>query len=295
VLELSGTAGGVKKCEWFFEPGETFLVISGDALTDVNIDNLVEKHKSSGAIATMALKEIPLAEVSHFGVVVVDDQGKVIGFQEKPSIEEAKSTLVNTGIYIFETDIFKYIPKDTFFDFAKNVFPALMKDNQPLYAHTISEYWNDIGTISQYRLSSYDILSSKITIDPPYEKNHIGWCSDNCEISSNATFDGKVVIGENTVIQDKVKFHGSCIIGDNCIIKEGAHIRNAIIWDNVIIKEGAKLDGCIVASNAVIGKKSVITPSCVVPDSCIIYDHEELDEEVKLRSGDEYSSKMVEI
>ena len=292
--ELSGTAGGVKKCEWFFEPGETFIVISGDALTDVNLDDLIKKHKSSGAIATMALKEIPISDVSHFGVVVVDNDKRVIGFQEKPSVSEAKSNLVNTGIYVFETDVFKYIPENTFYDFAKNVFPAMMANNEPLYAHVIKEYWNDIGTINQYRLSSYDVFSSKISVNPPYKEHDLGWFSDSCKISSKCTFGGKVVIGDNTIVGDNVKFHGNSIIGNNCIIKDDVHIRNSIIWDNVMIEEGARLDGCIVACNAVIGQKSILMPGSVVPDGCVISEKTKLSEEMKLQAGDEIASKAVE-
>lgn len=103
--ELSGTAGGVKKTEFFFDQDETFIVVSGDALTDVDIEALYNKHKSSNALATMALKEVPLSEVDQFGVVVINENSKVLGFQEKPKINEAKSNLVNTGIYMSDSNI----------------------------------------------------------------------------------------------------------------------------------------------------------------------------------------------
>ncbi|MFH0702881.1 MAG: NDP-sugar synthase [bacterium] len=272
--ELSGTAGGVKKCEWFFEPGETFLVVSGDALTDINIDNLIEKHKSTGAIATMALKEIPISQVKHFGVVVIDDKTRVIEFQEKPSIEEAKSNLVNTGIYVFETDNFKYIPENTFCDFAKNVFPKIMANNELLCAHVIDEYWSDIGTTNQYRLSSHDILTQKVNIDLPYVKSELIWTLDDSGISNKALFYDKTIVGNKTIIKDNVKFYGNCVIGNNCVINENAQIRNSIIWDNVIIEKGARLDGCIVANNAKIGEGSIITPGCIIPDDFIVSDKE---------------------
>ena len=185
---LSGTAGGVKKCESFFEKDDAFVVISGDALTDVNLDKLVEKHKSKGAIATMALKEVDHSSVSHFGVVVVDDKSRVIGFQEKPSIEEAKSNLVNTGIYVFQKDIFKYIPENTFYDFAKNVFPSLMKNNELMCAHVISDYWSDIGTTNQYRLACNDVLTGKVKVDFPHSPSKLGWTSSSAVIADNITF-----------------------------------------------------------------------------------------------------------
>ena len=280
--ELSGTAGGVKKCEWFFEQGETFVVISGDALTDINLDALIKKHKDTGAIATMALREVPVNEVSQFGVVVVDNKSRVIGFQEKPAIEQAKSNLVNTGIYVFETDIFKYIPENTFYDFAKNVFPDIMANNDPLCAHVINDYWNDIGTINQYRLSSFDALKGKVTINMPYKESELGWCADNCVISKNAVFNDKLIIGDNTVIEDKVRFYGNSIIGNYCIIKEGAEIRNSILWDNIVIEEGVKLDGCVVASNSRIGRDSILAPGNIIPDGTNVPAQERLIESARL-------------
>jgi len=267
--ELSGTAGGVKKCEWFFDSDESFVVISGDALTDINLEKLINHHQKHNAIATMALREVPMQEITHYGVVVTDENSRVIAFQEKPSIEEAKSNLVNTGIYVFKTEIFKYIPPDTFYDFAKNVFPALMANNEILSAHTIDEYWSDIGTLNQYRLSSYDILSNKVNIKLDYPESELGWCSSNACISPKAELNGKFIIGDNTIINDGVKLDENSIIGKNCVIEEGVHIRNAIIWDNVIIEKGAKLDDCIVASNARISMESIIPSGSVVPDSCI--------------------------
>ena len=222
--ELSGTAGGVKKTEFFFDDNETFIVVSGDAITDVDIEKLYQKHKSSNALATMALKEVPMSEVEHFGVVVTDKDSRVIGFQEKPSIQEAKSNLVNTGIYMFEKEVFSHIPANTFYDFGKQVFPEMLRDNERLYAHVTDDYWNDIGTIKQYKLSSFDVLNKKLK------------------------YNSGRAIGENTIIEDGAVLSGTNIIGKNCIIKAGAQVNNSIIWDNVVIDGNAKLNDCIVAN-----------------------------------------------
>lgn len=127
--ELSGTAGGVKKCQFFFDEGEDFIVMSGDVLTNADIKKGVEIHKKSGAVATIGIKQIAHEKVSHFGVVVTDENGYITEFQEKPSIEEAKSNCINTGIYIFNYKIFDYIPENTFYDFAKNVFRNYLTKN----------------------------------------------------------------------------------------------------------------------------------------------------------------------
>ena len=140
--ELSGTAGGMKKCQYFFDEGEDFVVMSGDVLTNADIKQAIKHHKESGAIATIGVKQVPHEQVSHFGVVVTDKDGYITEFQEKPSVEEAKSNLINTGIYVFNYRIFDYIPENTFYDFAKNVFPKLLAERQ-INTFEVNEYWND--------------------------------------------------------------------------------------------------------------------------------------------------------
>jgi len=291
--KLSGTAGGVKKCEWFFDPGEPFVVVSGDALTDVNLDELIKKHKESGSIATMALKRVPFSDVSHFGVVVIDENSKVTEFQEKPNISEAKSNLVNTGIYIFETEIFKYIPENQFYDFAKNVFPAVMASNKSLSAYVIDEYWSDIGTIGQYRMSMCDLLNGKVHMNLIHKQINDGWFSDDAIISPAALNDGQVIVGKGSIIEEKTRFFGHSSIGSNCIIKSGAQIRNSIIWDNVIIENDAKLDGCIIASNSIIGRKSILMAGCVIPDGCSISPNKIISDNSKVQTEIKYETEAI--
>lgn len=264
--KLSGTAGGVKACEWFLTQDtddNTFIVMSADGLTDVNLEDLINKHKKSGAIATMGLKEVPMSEVKHFGVIVTDENERVIEFQEKPSIEEAKSNLVNTGIYVFEKEIFNYIPENTFYDFAKNVFPALMENNEIICGHVIEGYWCDIGTINQYRMSSNDILNGKMNLDLPYEKNSFGWASESAKFDKTSIV-GKAIIGDHTEINPNAKIYGNCVIGNNCIIEEGAKIRNSIIWDNAVIAKNANIDGCILGYDVTIEANSNLNVGDVI-------------------------------
>jgi len=273
--ELSGTAGGLKKCEHFFDDCKTFVVISGDALTDINLDRLISMHKAKGALATMAVKEIPHSEVCKFGVVVTDNNDKVIEFQEKPSLSEARSNLVNTGIYVFEKEIFNYIPASTFYDFAKDVFPSVMQDGGQLYSVKINNYWSDVGTISQYRMSTNDVLTGKVQTDMPYPSSAYGWLSEKSEISQERIFRGKAVIGCKTKIESNVRFLGNSVLGNSCIVKADSAIRNSIIWDNVYIGKNAKIDGCIIADNAVIKDNCILTPGTVIPDGFVVSDSEE--------------------
>lgn len=228
--ELSGTAGGVKKCQFFFDEGEDFIVMSGDILTTADIKKAVDFHKKSKAIATIGVKQIPHEQVSHFGVVVTDKDGYITEFQEKPSVDEAKSNLINTGIYIFNYKIFDYIPENTFYDFAKNVFPKLVDEKQ-INTFEVDEYWNDIGTISQYKQSIQDVFNGvcKIEHDKVIETNL-----------------GNYLCGKDTKVSETVRFVGNTVVGNNCKLGEYIKLENCVIFDNAHIPMGSELSDCVV-------------------------------------------------
>lgn len=231
---LSGTAGGLKKCQFFFDEGEDFVVLSADGLTNADIKKGIEIHKKSGAIATIGVKRIPKTEVSHFGVVVTDNEGFITEFQEKPPVEDAKSDCINTGIYIFNYKVFDYIPENTFYDFAKNVFPKLLLERQ-INTFVIEDYWTDIGTLEQYKISTQDVFCGR------------------CNFGH-----GKIVmVGKGSYIADSeipsdTVFVGNSTIGKNCKIGKNVIIENSIIWDNVKIADNIKISDCIIASNEVV-------------------------------------------
>lgn len=226
---LSGTAGGVKKCQFFFDEGEDFVVVSGDILTDADIKKGIERHKKSGAVATIGVKEIPHELVSHFGVAVTDENGFITEFQEKPSVEEAKSNLINTGIYIFNYKIFDYIPENTFYDFAKDVFPKLLREKQ-IDTFDVDGYWNDIGTIPQYKQSVQDVFNGV------------------CKIKHNEIIEtnlGSYTCGK-TVLPKTLRTVGNNVIGSGCKIGEYVMLKNCIVFDGAEVKTGSELDNCIV-------------------------------------------------
>lgn len=252
---LSGTAGGVKKCQFFFEKDSTFVVLSADGLSNADLKHGIDIHKKSGAIATIGIKQIPMEDVPHFGVVVTDKDGFIAEFQEKPSIEEAKSNFINTGIYIFDYKVFDYIPEDTFYDFAKNVFPKLLAEHA-INTFEVKEYWSDIGTIAQYIQSMHDLFEQKCYFD---------------HAPIIHTKDG-AYIAEDTRICDNVTFKGNSTIGRYSSIGKDCKIENCIIWDNVTIKDGVHLSDCVIASNSVIetdlnsqivGANEVISPTSI--------------------------------
>lgn len=232
--KLSGTAGGVKKCQFFFDEGDDFLVLSADGLSNANLKAAIEAHKKSGAIASIGIKKIAIEEIPHFGVVVTDNEGFISGFQEKPPIEEAKSDKINTGIYIFNYKIFEYIPENTFYDFAKNVFPDLLSKGIKINTFSVDEYWSDIGTIDQYKQSSKDLFNNLLHI------NHSGIIN---------TPQGSYIKSESD-IPTSTKFIGINTIGKNCKIGENVTLENCIIWDNVEIEDNINLQDCVIASNS---------------------------------------------
>lgn len=231
--ELSGTAGGVKKCQHFFEEGEDFIVLSADGLTNVDLKKAIDSHKTSGAIVTMGIKKIAMKDIPNFGVVVINENHEVVEFQEKPTIEEAKSDCINTGIYVFNYEIFNHIPADTFYDFARNVFPKLLEQKLKINTFIVDEYWSDIGTIEQYQQSTKDV----------FEK----LCSfKHDEVISTEL--GTYITGKSH-ISESAKLRGFNTIGENCIIGKNVILEDCIIWDDVEIKENTKLTNCIVASH----------------------------------------------
>lgn len=250
---LSGTAGGVKKCQFFFEEGEDFLVLSADGLYSADLAAGLEAHKKSGAIATIGIKKIAMEEIPHFGVVVTDKEGFISGFQEKPSIKEAKSDCINTGIYIFNYEIFNYIPKDTFYDFARNVFPDLLSKGIKINTFHVEEYWSDIGTIDQYCQSTKDLFTGL------YEINHSGIIE---------TPEG-AYIADKSYIAPSAKLIGYNTIGKGCVIGKNVTLENCIIWDDVEIKDNLTLTNCIIASHSEINASmvnQVIGPNQIISE-----------------------------
>src|SRR5271155_2098908 len=159
--ELLGTAGGVRGCADFFGD-EPFLVISGDALTDIDLGALAARHLDSGGIATLAVKRVP--DTREFGVVLHDSEGRITGFQEKPSPEEALSDLGNCGIYVFDPKIFDYFPPRPFVDWAQDVFPVLLENDVPFHIHEVNEYWNDVGSLSELQQGTFDALRGELQL-----------------------------------------------------------------------------------------------------------------------------------
>jgi len=276
---LMGTAGGVKNNQWFLD--DTFVIMSGDAVTDVNLDRLISFHKQRGALATIALKRVE--DVSKFGVVITDDNGRIMSFQEKPRPEEALSNLVNTGIYIFEPEIFKLIPEREFYDFGKDLFPQLVKLKAPFYGFSVNDYWCDIGSLSTYKEANFDVLMGKVKIGIPGQPVNEGiWLEDDVALDKSARLTGKIVIGQKTVVEPDVILAGKVIIGSNCIIRKGSVIQDSIIWSNTVVEDNTSITASTVGNRCTIGQGAVIKPGVILADGVRVPRGEEVPSEIIL-------------
>ena len=240
---LAGTAGGVKRIADRFD--DTFVVIMGDALTDVDVRAVVAYHKERRALATVALMRV--ADASRYGVVELDPKKNVVSFQEKPDPGEAASNLANTGIYVFEPEVLEYIPDGEFFDFAEDVFPRLLDAGERFVGYEGDFYWSDIGTLETYRAAQYDVLSGKVRARIPGE--HIGnslWVDRDAELHPTVSFEGQVVIGQDVVIGRRATLVGDVTVGNGCWVRPGAVVKRSILLAGSCVGEGAHVEDCIV-------------------------------------------------
>lgn len=241
--QLLGTAGGVRRLAEEFD--DTFVVVSGDALTDVDISELVAFHKEKRALATVALHRV--FDTSEFGVVEIDDEDNIRGFQEKPDPQEAISTLANSGIYVFEPRALEYVPENTFFDFAKDVFPRFLENGERFVGYQGNFYWSDIGTLEAYRQAQYDVLSDRVQVKVPGEKRAESlWVGEDAQIHPSASLQGYVVVGRDAVIGRDVTLAGDVTVGSDCWVRPGATIKRSILLPGASVGDGAYLEDCIV-------------------------------------------------
>lgn len=225
--ELLGTAGGTKKLEEFWV-GETILITSGDGLHDVDVTALLGHHRRTGALATLTVK--PVADPSAYGVVILDRDTRVRGFQEKPTRDEARSDLANCGIYVIEAELLDRIPADTFSDFGTDIWPSLVAANEQVYAYTTMAYWNDVGDLDELRNTILDAVLGHVRIDIPGDELSPGvWAEQNCRIADSAQVDGPVVLGPGVVIDEGAQVRGPAAIGADCHVGKGAAIRSAAL------------------------------------------------------------------
>lgn len=265
--KLLGTAGGVKKMGRLADVKETFLILSSDALTDINLDKIVAFHREKKALITIALAEV--VDVTQFGVVITDDNDKITGFQEKPKQEEAKSKMVNAGIYVMEPEVLEMIP-DGFYDFGKELFPKLMADKAAVYGYPMVEYWSDVGGLEKYIESSYDAMRGMVRVRIPGKKAaRSTWLGKRANIDPSARFEGAVIVGDSCKIGKDVYIKDS-VIGDKCVIGDGAIITGSVLWSDCLIEPDANINQSVVGNWCHVEGKANIAEGSIVSNRCLI-------------------------
>jgi mannose-1-phosphate guanylyltransferase len=242
--ELLGTAGGVRACRDFFGD-EAFLIISGDALTDIDLGAFVARHRAAGGIATLAVKQV--SDTREYGVVLHNQDGRITGFQEKPEPEEALSDLGNCGIYIFEPAIFDHFPERPFADWAQDVFPALLANDVPFHIHEIRDYWNDVGSLAELRQGTFDALRGelRLQVDGHEARPGVVLSGDRQSLPDDLEIDGQAWIGRDVHIGEGVRLMGPLVLGDGAHIGDGAQLRDSIVFPGTNVEPGAILIGAI--------------------------------------------------
>jgi mannose-1-phosphate guanylyltransferase len=251
--QLLGTAGGVRNAADFL--GDSFLVVAGDALTDIDFGAMRDFHASHDGLATLATKRVP--DTDQFGVVIAAGDGRIQGFQEKPDPAEALSDLANTCIYMFRAEIFDYFPvpgtsndagpddPPEFADWAKDVFPALLEADVPFYSHEIEAYWNDIGNLDELRQGNLDALHGEVVVEPGAPEVSPGVRA--ASLLDGAKVTAPVLIGDGVEIGAGVQIDGPAIVGDGCRIGDGAIVRDAILLEGAELPPKSILVGGIAA------------------------------------------------
>lgn len=281
-----GTAGCVKNVEEIL--GGTFLVISGDSLTDIDLTSALEFHRQKGAKVTIILAHI--TNPADFGVAIVDGDDRIRRFLEKPSPSEIFSDAVNTGIYILEPEVLDYLHLDTEADFSQDLFPQLLAHDVPMYGYLADGYWCDIGQLDIYREAQYDALHGKVKLDWAEPETSPGIrIGANTYIDSTAIIEAPAIVGANCKIGAMVTISGETIIGDNVAIGRNAILKRPIVGSGSIVGEEAQLSGCVLARGVRVGRGAKVLEGSVLGALCNVGEEAQINPNVRV-----WPSKEIE-
>ncbi len=285
-----GTAGSVKNAEE--QLTEPFLVISGDALTDYNLTEIIEYHQAKKAMATLTLAHVP--NPLEYGVIITNEDGHITQFLEKPSWGEVFSDTINTGIYVLDPQVFSYFEKDKPYDFSQELFPYMLRKGDPLYGYVSTGYWCDVGSLSEYMRANADALQGRVDVDIP-AKNIGGniWCEEGVQIDPDAQLYGPIYLAQDCKVKGGSIIHGPSTIGQYTVIDDRAQVDRSIVWNNSFIGERAELRGAIVGSSTSIKSKAVMFEGSVIGDNSIVQEGAIIQPNVKIWPDKEIEAGAV--
>ncbi len=260
-----GTAGSVKLGEHYLN--ETFLIVAGDALTDFDFGAFLAFHRKNQAKVSLCLKRVSVP--GEFGIVITDEADRVQRFLEKPGPSEVFTDTVNTGIYLIEPEVLAEIPPATPFDFAADLFPALLEQGEPMYGYVADGYWSDIGTLEQLRQAHWDLLEGKVRL--PIEGNRIRdkvWVGEDAEISPEVMITAPCWVGKNVQIRGDARIGPYAVLSDNVEVDQYATVNHAIVMRNSFVGGASDLRNCILGSNTVVEERGEIGEGVVIGSNC---------------------------
>ena len=282
-----GTAGSVKNAEHLLTDG-TFLVISGDALTDFDLTDLMKFHHDKGALVTVCLTRVP--DPLEFGITIVDDDGKVQRFLEKPTWGQVFSDTVNTGIYVMEPEVFEHVAKGESVDWSGDVFPWLVDQGLPIYGYIAEGYWEDIGTHESYFKAQADVLSGKVDVDlDAFEVSPGVWVGEGADVHPEAVLRGPLYVGDYAKVEAGAELREFCVLGSNVVVKNGAFLHRAIVHDNVFIGPHTNLRACVIGKNTDVMRAARVEEGAIIGDECVIGEEALVSADIKI-----YPFKTVE-
>jgi mannose-1-phosphate guanylyltransferase/phosphomannomutase len=281
-----GTAGSVRNA--MAELDDTFRVISGDVLTDIDLSAIVKFHSEKGALATLGLKAMD--DPLEFGIVITREDGSIERFLEKPTWGQVFSDTVNTGIYVLEPEIFEAIAPDHATDFSGDVFPALLEEGKPLFGYVAEGYWEDVGNLEAYVRAHRDVLDGRVQIEiPGFGLGEGIWLGEGSEVDPAAKVEGPVIIGDYCRIDAGVQVREYSVLGSNVRVGPDAFIHRAIVHDNAYLGPGVRLRGCVVGRSSDLRRGARCEEGVVLGDECFVGEHAVINPGVKV-----YPFKTVE-
>lgn len=281
-----GTAGCVKNAAALLR--ETFLVISGDSITDMDLSAAIAFHREKGSKATLVLTRVP--NPVEFGVVITDEEQRIRRFLEKPSTSEIFSDTVNTGTYILEPDVLDYLPDNEERDFSQDLFPLLLAKGEPMYGYIAEGYWCDVGHLDAYREAQYDALAGKVKLDIPYTEKIPGqWVGHNVFIDPSAQIASPVLIGNNCRIGPRAVLEAGTVVGDNVTIGADAELKRPILGNGTMVGEEASLEACVVARGCRLDRRVQVLEGAVIGPLCTLEEESQVNIGVRV-----WPSKRIE-
>jgi mannose-1-phosphate guanylyltransferase/phosphomannomutase len=263
-----GTAGSVKNAEHLLRD-DKFVVISGDALTDFHLTDLVKFHHDKGALVTVCLTRVP--DPLEFGITIVDDENRVQRFLEKPTWGQVFSDTVNTGIYVMEPEVFDYVPAGESVDWSGDVFPQLVEQGKPIFGYVAEGYWEDVGTHESYMRAQADVLSGRVDVDlDAFEVSSGVWVAEGADIHPDAVLKGPLYVGDYAKVEAGAELREYTVLGSNVVAKTGAFLHRAVVHDNVFIGPQTNLRACVVGKNTDVMRSARIEEGVVIGDECVV-------------------------